>query len=564
MKRTRKLWMQMACVLCCLAFATSCSDDDLANIDNDVVIPDFTEKSTMDISEIEAGEIDSVSWHEHYSTILGEAEQGNSEEDQMLAAFAKRSLEKNDSLIDAYLEQSGGNTEWGEGWDGKTGKNRLLGYKYVTIRYPSVDATGQKIMLSELVVFPYNSVWPNPHPDNLVIGCHVTITSNKERPTNYDTNSFTTDVGMLACHASSNSGSVEKEALVVIPDYEGYGVTQGNPHPYLYQSLTARQVVDGAEAAVLWYEKTQKSMDDDWKAYSVGYSQGGSVAMAVHKHIQQSQNSTLKSRFIGSVCGDGPYSPLATIKDYISTQKVYMPVAIGLILKGMCDVNPYMKGKFQMEDFLTPGFMASGIKQWIANKNYTTDDIQDKLRDYSRNSSDFTVMAQTKEGGYLPYKEANMTYEVNGKKVNREWRDADKPMSCYCEIGEVLRPEVIQYFATGSTTTEYATRCMALESALKMNDLTEGWTPSGAVIMFHSTKDEVVPFANYESAMRGFNGLDNVKGIRYVTATFTHVSTGKSFYAWYESSYAAALLNGGWKKYANEYEETGIPGIHVW
>ena len=61
MKRTRKLWMQMASVLCCLAFATSCSDDDLANIDNDVVIPDFTEKSTMDISEIEAGEIDSYS-----------------------------------------------------------------------------------------------------------------------------------------------------------------------------------------------------------------------------------------------------------------------------------------------------------------------------------------------------------------------------------------------------------------------------------------------------------------------------------------------------------------------
>ena len=116
----------MASVLCCLAFATSCSDDDLANIDNDVVIPDFTEKSTMDISEIEAGEIDSVSWHEHYSTILGEAEQGNSEEDQMLAAFAKRRLEKNDSLIDAYLEQSGGNTEWGEGWDGKTGTVRAV------------------------------------------------------------------------------------------------------------------------------------------------------------------------------------------------------------------------------------------------------------------------------------------------------------------------------------------------------------------------------------------------------------------------------------------------------
>ncbi|MGM9728110.1 MAG: hypothetical protein ACI3YJ_11035 [Prevotella sp.] len=558
MKRTGKLWMQMAIVLCCLAFATSCSDDDVANDDNGVVIPDFTQKSTMDISEIEVGEIDSVSWHEHYSTILGEAEQGNSEEDQMLAAFARRGLEKNDSLIDAYLDQSGGNTEWGEGWDGTTGKNRLLGYKYVTIRYPSVDATGQRIMLSELVIFPYNSILPNPNPDNLVIGCHVTITSNKERPSNYNENSFSTDVGMLACHASSESASVEKEALVVIPDYEGYGATHENPHPYLYQSLTARQVVDGAEAAVLWFEEKQKSMDSGWKAYSVGYSQGGSVAMAVHKHIEQSTNSTLKSRFIGSICGDGPYSPMATIKDYIATKKIYMPVALGLILKGMCDVNPYMKGKYQMEDFLTPGFMASGIKQWITDKNYTTDDTQAEFREYSLRSSDFTVMAKTAEGGYLPYKEANMTYEKNGVKVSREWSEAADPMCSYCEIEEVLRPEVIEFFATGSTTSEYIPKCMALKSALEMNDLTVGWMPSHPIIMFHSTRDEVVPFSNYESAMKGFKGTDNVKGIRYASNTYTHVGTGRSFYAWYERSYASDLLKGKWKNYANESEQTGI------
>ena len=53
-------------------------------------------------------------------------------------------------------------------------------------------------MLSELVVFPYNSVLQNPHPDNLVIGCHVTITPTKESPINYDTNRFTTDDVTLA------------------------------------------------------------------------------------------------------------------------------------------------------------------------------------------------------------------------------------------------------------------------------------------------------------------------------------------------------------------------------
>jgi hypothetical protein len=28
--------------------------------------------------------------------------------------------------------------------------------------------------------------------------------------------------------------------LVIMPDYEGYGVTRSHAHPYLYQELTAR------------------------------------------------------------------------------------------------------------------------------------------------------------------------------------------------------------------------------------------------------------------------------------------------------------------------------------
>ncbi len=44
-----------------------------------------------------------------------------------------------------------------------------------------------------------------------------------------------TDVGFLSLLFSS------KNALGVFPDYEGYGITRSDPHPYLNRELTARQ-----------------------------------------------------------------------------------------------------------------------------------------------------------------------------------------------------------------------------------------------------------------------------------------------------------------------------------
>ena len=67
--------------------------------------------------------------------------------------------------------------------------------------YPSMGADGQPIVFSALAAFPDED--PG-YTNNVVVGCHVTITSNKEAPSEYyKTGSRMTDVGMLMCHASS-------------------------------------------------------------------------------------------------------------------------------------------------------------------------------------------------------------------------------------------------------------------------------------------------------------------------------------------------------------------------
>ena len=71
----------------------------------------------------------------------------------------------------------------------------------------------------------------------------------------------------------------------------------------------------------------------------------------------------------GSVCGDGPYDPFATLRTYISQNKVYMPVALALIFKGMIDYNPYMH-RYALTDYFSERFLNTGIFKWIEEKSW--------------------------------------------------------------------------------------------------------------------------------------------------------------------------------------------------
>lgn len=523
MYKLKKNLFYALCLLLGISAFTACSDDKSEpSMNPGGEISGITNQDLADIQVVDSGR---TSWHDHYAAMLKAAQQGNGEEDALIEAYANRQLEVNDSLTDAYIESIGANGDL-PGVDGNWNKNSFLGYKYVVLKYKTVDKDGNPIECSELVVGPSCSfdVIPDPQPNHLVIGCHDAITSNDQCPSR-NRSSGASDIEMLLDHARVNFQSGVNQNLVIIPDYQGYGATRKDAHPYLSQDLTARQVLDGVIAGKKWYEKNAAPLKDGFKTIALGYSQGGAVAMAVQRYIEKN-NLSETLNFAGSICGNGLYAPEATLKSYISTNKIYDPTTVVQLIKGMCDAAPGMAGQYAPSDYLAEGFLKSGILDWIASKDYTQDEIQDKLLAYVSN----------KENGF------EMT------------KDAANAASFYWTASEVLRPEVVAYFKNGSVETPYMAKMTALHDALEKNNLSQGWQPQHPIFVFHSEKDEVVPFVNFEKVELAFSPTGFFRGIAYKSSVANHKNTRTIFYLVKEGAYFKSLLSNTWEKDYPDYK----------
>ena len=278
---------------------------------------------------------------------------------------------------------------WGHDWN-KFISLAQAGVYLFTYKYPSVDADGNAIYLSALMGVPIDMVGGHAMPNNLIIGCHETITSNYECPSEFNNtggHSSMTGNGMML-HYCKYDPERQPCCMVIMPDYEGYGITKDRAHPYLYQELTARQVVDAVRSGLAMYQQLIDAnvvdpFEPNWQSVSIGYSQGGSVALATHKFIEQNGLAE-ELHFAGSVCGDGPYDPVAHLRYYMQDdgetydgnnrtahrkEKVSMPIVMPLILKGMCDSNPLMKQHY-VDDYLSMKFLLTESIKFIEDKIY--------------------------------------------------------------------------------------------------------------------------------------------------------------------------------------------------
>lgn len=402
--------------------------------------------------------------------------------------------------------------------------------------YPSVDADGNKIMLSALMAVPTKMVLDGLHamPNNVIIGCHVTITSNYECPTEYNksggSGSWQSDVGMQICYARYDFFR-QPCCLVIMPDYEGYGVSKNRPHPYLYQELTARQVADAARYGLALYNANIEAgeefcyLESGWKSVCVGYSQGGSVALATHRFIEENGLAS-ELHFAGSVCGDGPYDPVEHLLYYIldngtsydgnnytvhDAKTVTMPIVMPLILKGMCDSNPFMRSH-KVSDYLSEKFLRTGVIDFINAKSkdkdnqYSTDKINDAFKAMRKNGLNYVYTDENgvkKSGHYSASDIGEMLYQEKNDNVHGR-------------LSQIMTSEAYNYFinlaAQRQDQPEVETPAdrgvmKDLHRALASNSLVTGWTPTHRIGFYHTTYDTVVPYANLLSFMRHQNGL---------------------------------------------------------
>ena len=513
------------------------------------------ETPIYDLSNVEVSDVGYISITDFYAKMVQKATESNSDQKQILLDYAQTQLDRaremeqflNDSLNNVH----GTNGEaYGENWDHPNGggKNRLLWFQYCTLRYKAKGALGRDEELSELVVWPYGNAW-DPQPDNVIVGCHCTVLSNPERPTNFDDFDVQTDLFMFASFAHSLS----QEALIVIPDYEGYGSTHGNTHPYIDREILAQQVVEGTKAAIAWYNnKFKEGIKEGWKSVALGYSQGGNVAASVLRYVQEHGETSL--HMVGAVCGGGCYSPLETLKSYINSGRIYMPIATALMLKSCVDTQSDLAG-LRIEDLCTEEFIETGIFDWIQEKKLITEDIQFNLLAHSAVKGGFLMYCYDKElEEFLPFD----SIEYRRK---HDWNLDYGTAGSYCTPDAVFLPDVIDFFTRGTITNEgmperkaYLQKLKALNQVLERNSLCYGWTPwAGAgFTFFHSTRDEVVPYCNVEfvdSKKRWDIGHPlPYRLIDYENAsTYLHVATGTAFFIDYCAQYVDDLLNGNWQ-----------------
>ena len=481
------------------------------------------------------------------------------------------------------------------------------GAKLFSYKYPSIDANGNKVVLSALMGVPTKVFFDGipAKPNNVVIGCHETITSNYECPTNYNHGGSAQSGNGMLLEFCRHDGGRQPCCLVILADYEGYGCSADRPHPYLYQELTARQVVDAVRYGLALYKKHVDdqefaALENDWQSVCIGYSQGGSVSLATHKFIETNGLSE-ELHFAGSVCGDGPYDPIAHLRYYMEDNgrtydlnrhnveektkhtpgTISMPIVMPLILKGMCDSNPLMR-QHNLTEYLTNRFFATSSTFMLESKSqpnnddqYSTGRVGEVYRDCKNNGKSWTGKVNN------PYGEdftVGGSFSAGEMETMLYYDDGD---NVWGKMEFMLTPIAYSYFTTpsnfedaqGNRITPTGHGVMEdLHRALESNNLTVGWTPQHRVAFYHSTYDTVVPYANLLSFMKNQSSLKyyfyddsyrhKVAGVNppstttnkseadvfvYETPTSNdHVAAGSDFYFWGASMGIAGITPDYW------------------
>ena len=328
------------------------------------------------------------------------------------------------------------------------------------VKYSTTSANGETITASARVLINYGTAffvtW-YAVTDAILLHCHATQMENSKTPTSQS--------GFGASECGLLYGEAWSDIMVDSPDYEGYGETKDRVHPYLIQDITAQQCWDAARAAKKWKDDNYGGCEDDFYTVAAGFSQGGSVALATQKYVQNSFTDN-GLNFIGSLCGDGPYDPFATYSRYAKDDYgLYLPSVLTLILRA------YL---YYYKDTLLQGFTV---------ENYLKPEVIAKLKE---NDPD----GKGNVWGMIDSK-TKSTSDVDGViKDAVGKKDNDNILVSDMLTAEAINPESKAY--------------KALKSALDLNNLTDPGKWSGAkndktIGVMHWGNDEAVPYENLKS-----------------------------------------------------------------
>src|SRR5688572_462637 len=168
------------------------------------------------------------------------------------------------------------------------------------LQYNTVDPTGAATTASGALMIPTGSdpVCQGPRP--IVLYAHGTAAQRSLNLANIS-NADNLE-GLLVATVFTTQGYI-----LVAPNYTGYDMSALTYNPYLNADQESKDMVDALTAARIALPiSSAPSITDSGKLFVTGYSQGGHVAMATHKALQEA-GATITA----SAPMSGPYAVAA-------------------------------------------------------------------------------------------------------------------------------------------------------------------------------------------------------------------------------------------------------------
>lgn len=326
----------------------------------------------------------------------------------------------------------------------------------LVVHYESqnADCTGTEI-LSGLISIPTTTT-----PVSVVLDNHYTMTKNSEAPS--------------VAGSPSSSTLFEEDMVIVATDYLGYGSTVDKAHPYLCHHQNAVSSIDLALVARDILMKREIPLEVD-ALFNFGYSQGGGVALAVHREMEADKEMARQLHFVKSYCGAGPYDLAATLEDGLSSERLGLPAALPLVVKGLLAGFPqcFAEGR-TFADFFRPELIKAGLESWLDSKMLSTNTISSKMLAVTKNDSRAAAF------------------------LSEEVMAPESP----------LRQELLAVVAA--------------------DNMLDGWKPTFSLKFYHSTADEVVPFVNTQNAVAALGLKESDQSVSSVG--ISHSNYGVMYY----------------------------------
>jgi predicted esterase len=232
------------------------------------------------------------------------------------------------------------------------------------IEYVTVGAKGESITDTGALMVPNGSSSSCTGARPIVLYAHGTTVEKSYNIANIvDPNNAGYSESLLMAALFAAQGYI-----VVAPNYAGYDTSTLSYHPYLNADQQSKDMIDALSAARSALEGLSASgSSDDGRLFIAGYSQGGLVAMATQRALQELGQTVTAAAHMS-----GPYA-LEAMGDAVLTGSVNLGSTFFIPLLANGYQNAYGNVYTEVTDFYSNSF-SSGISNLLPS-SYSNEEL---------------------------------------------------------------------------------------------------------------------------------------------------------------------------------------------